>query len=281
MKNIKLSTFGKLNFFLFLIFLAPLLLVNLEVFNSNQIEPVSTPYDRLNEVFDETLEFLNSQDKLHKYFQEQIQENNFTDIEMIIFADDLLRKRFRHGDVVVNQRDNWVLYVFNYLSGNSENSLYTSALNPNVILNSPQAICNQQAIIFQGLMRSIGFEYMSINFNVPSSEVAFGHFASGVKVKDDWYFVDTNIEPQFNRTDPTIVTKLLSNDLEIFNSLYSPWAVPAIPNGSIYSSSLNEFPAKKGKFLQDFTYFLSNYVWVFFLCMGFACYFRVRGLDAE
>jgi len=260
----------------------PLVFVNSQFFSYEPIQAKLLVNAPLDELFEENLEFLDSKEKLQKYFQQKIQQRKFSDLEIITLADDLLRRRFRHGDTIVEPQDNWVLYVFNYLSGNWENSLYTSALNPNVILKSSYAICNQQAIIFQGLMQSMGFEYLSMNFNVPSSKTDFGHFASGVKVKDEWYFVDTDIEPSYNRSDPTIVPKLLNGDVELFNTLYPAWGVPNIPHGSIYSSSLNEFPGKKGKFLQDFTYFISNYAWIIFLTIYLASYFlTAKQLDAE
>lgn len=282
MNNGQLSTYRHISLFLFCIFVIPLIFVNTQFFSYEPTQAKSANNAPLNELFDKNLEFLDSQDKLKKYFQEQIQERKFSDMEVVILADDLLRQRFKHGDTVVDPKDNWLLYIFNYLSGNWGNSLYTSALNPDVILKSSYAICNQQAIIFQGLMQSMGFEYLSINFNVPSSKTDFGHFASGVKIENNWYFVDTDIEPSYDRSDATVIPKLLSGDVELFNTLYPVWGVPEIPSGSIYSSSLNEFPAKRGKFLQDFTYLSSNYAWIIWLIFYFASYFfKTKQLDAE
>jgi len=282
MSNNQLLSYKYVSLFLFCAFTIPLIFINTQFFTYEPIQAKSASNAPLNEIFEENLEFLNSKDSLHKYFQDQIQEKKISDLEIVTLADDLLRRRFRHGDIVIEPKENWLLYIFNYLSGNWENSLYTSALNPDVILRSPHAICNQQAIIFQGLMQFMGFEYLSINFNIPSPETDFGHFASAVKVQNNWYFVDTNIEPKYERLDPTVLPRLLSGDLKLFNSLYPRWSVSEIPDGSIYSSYLNEFPAKEGKFLQDFSYYISNYAWIIFLTMHFSSYFfQAKRLDAE
>ena len=50
---------------------------------------------------------------------------------------------------------------------------------------------------------------------------AFGHFASVVKQKDQWFLFDTNLEPIYDRRNSEINGKLLGGDDKILKYLYS------------------------------------------------------------
>jgi len=223
------------------------------------------------EQYDSELGFLDSMPKLEKYFLSEIQQNKLTKIEAIYFADQLLRDRFFHKDKRVSLADNWSLYLFNYFSKNKNNSLYISSIDPNYILQSEYALCNQQALIFQELMSVIDIDYQSVLFSIPRSPVAFGHFASAANIEGDWFFIDSNLEPSYEKSDSSILPRLLSSDEKLFNELYPEYAVQTIPEGAISVSSLNKNPAFLGYLLQKITGLFSNFAWIIVLIAYFGC----------
>ena len=199
-----------------------------------------------NEVYNSNLLFLNSMPKLEKYFLNEIEKKELTKTQAIYFADQLIRERFHHGDSEIAINENWLLHLFTFLSGKSQSNIYTSNLHPNNILENSYAICNQQAIIFQELMKAIDIEYQSVLFSISENSKYFGHFASAARVDDNWFFIDTNLEPSYKIEDYSILPRLINGDKELFNFLYPEYAVDRIPIGAISVSSLNKNPAGMG-----------------------------------
>ena len=223
------------------------------------------------EQYDSELEFLDSMSKLEKYFLSEIQTEELSKIEAIYFADQLLRNRFYHTDKPISLADNWALYLFNYFSKNKNNSLYISSVDPDYILKFKYALCNQQALIFQELMQAINIDYQSVLFNIPRSPVAFGHYASAARLDGDWFFIDSDLEPSYKERDSSILPRLLSGDVKVFNELYPEYAVSSIPKGAISVASLNKNPALLGYLLQKITGIFSNFAWILVLIAYFGC----------
>jgi len=209
--------------------------------------------------------------KLENYFIQLIETKQLTEIEAIYFADQLLRDRFFHKNKIVSLQDNWLLYLFNYFSKNKNNTLYLSSLDPNYILGSSHAYCNQQALIFQKLMSAINIDYQSVMFNIPRLPVAFGHFASAANSNGKWFFIDSNLEPSYDEGDYLVLPNLLKGDVKLFNKLYPEHAVDLIPEGSISMGYLNKNPAFYGYLLQKITYIFSNYAWLLMAVAYLGC----------
>ncbi len=261
-----LSVFLRQLFFvIFCIFFVLTIFFKIDFLKHEWILPDNTSHfinEVKNEKYNPNLSFLNSITKLEQYFLNEIEKKDLTNMEAIYFADELLRNRFYHQDTLISIHDNWLLYVFNFFSKNKNNSLYISSLDPNYILKSDHALCNQQALVFQELMKIINIDYQSILFSVPRSPVPFGHFASAARIDEDWFFIDTNLEPPYQQKDASILPRLLDGDLDLFNLLYSEFYVDSLPQGAISASYLNQNPAFMGNLLQKITYMISNYMWV-------------------
>lgn len=267
---------GKIFLLSFCIFLLLTVIFKLNIFNHDWLRPNYSSHfitEVKGEQYNPNLSFINSMPKLKKYFLNEIESKKLTNIESIYFADQLLRNRFYHGDKLVSIDDNWFLYLFNLFTKNRNNSLYISSVDPNYILKSNHALCNQQALIFQELMQTIGIDYQSVLFNIPRYPASFGHFASAALIDKNWYFIDTNLEPLYLSKDSSILPRLLNSDIELFNSLYPEYNVSNIPSGSISTSSLNQNPAFFGYLLQEITYIISNYFWLLCLFAYFFCRF--------
>lgn len=239
------------------------------------IPPHANSFYGSNEVQDEKydgqLRFLDSMSKLEKYFILSIEKKQLTKIEAIYFADQLLRKRFFHKNKTISLRDNWFLYLFNYFSENKNNTLYISSLDPDYILKSSHAYCNQQALIFQKLMQATNIDYQSVMFSIPRSPVTFGHFASAASSNGQWFFIDSNLEPSYDEGDHLILPSLLNGDVKLFNKLYPDYTVDLIPEGSISVGYLNKNPAFYGYWLQKITYIFSNYAWLLMAVAYLGC----------
>jgi len=271
--------FGRLFFVIFCLSFVLTIFFKIDFLKHEWILPNNTTHfiaDVKDEKYNSNLSFLNSMQKLENFFLNEIEERNLNNLEAIYFADELLRDRFYHKNTVISIKDNWFLYVFNFFSKNRNNSLYISSVDPNYILKSDHALCNQQALIFQKLMETINVDYQSILFNVPRSPVSFEHFASAARIDESWFFIDTNLEPPYQQNDATILPRLLDGDLELFNLLYSEFSADNLPPGAISTSSLNKNPAFMGNLLQKITYFISNYMWVSSLFSSFFFRFLSR-----
>ena len=229
------------------------------------------------EKFNQNLSYLNTLSKLEKYFLSEIERNNLQDRQIVSFADNLIRDRFKHDDAFIRLKDNWILHAFNFFTPHRDDTTYLSSLNPDYILKFDGAICNQQAIIFQQLMKAYNLDYQSVLFNIPRSPEPFGHFASAVKVNNEWIFIDTNLEPQYDSGDTKILDALLGGDVHLFNHLYPSYKVEEIPKGSIRVDHANQNPAFYGRIFQDFCYFLSWYGWA----ASLICYFLISRLKKK
>ena len=253
--------------------LSPTITTSEKKFTQNTLYTTS----KMEEKFNPNLSYLNTMSKLEEYFLLEIGRKELQGKEIVSFADNLIRDRFMHDDAFIRLKDNWILHAFNFFTPHRDDTTYLSSLNPDYILKFDGAICNQQAIIFQQLMKAYHLDYQSVLFNIPRSPEPFGHFASAVKVNNEWIFIDTNLEPQYDSGDTKILDALLGGDVHLFNHLYPSYKVEEIPKGSIRADHANQNPAFYGRIFQDFCYFLSWYGWA----ASLICYFLISRLKKK
>ena len=89
-------------------------------------------------------------------------------------------------------------------------------------------------------MKVSNIEYQSVLFNVPRSPKPFGHFASAAMIDNQWIFIDTNLEPEYDYRNYQILDALLSEDVDLFNHLYPNHKIEELPKGSIRVDYKNE-----------------------------------------
>ena len=95
------SFFRRFILSLSIIFLSLSIYFQLNFVNHNWIyPPITETYIEipLEEFFNKDLTYLNSLNKLEEFFLSTIITNKFNDIESVIFADELIRERFIHGN---------------------------------------------------------------------------------------------------------------------------------------------------------------------------------------
>tara|TARA_B100001113_G_scaffold236887_1_gene194776 strand:+ start:741 stop:1598 length:858 start_codon:yes stop_codon:yes gene_type:complete len=228
------------------------------------------------EIFDPNLGAVDSLIQLKSMIHQAIDDHDLSGIDVPIYIDDLVRKKFLHGLATISTNGNWAIKFIDKLFPNKE---IISALHPNDIVKSNRAICSQQAILFQELVKEFGFEYESVGISIPLHEplpddinLTFNHYASAVKVENDWYYFDSNLEPAYDRSNSEIYTKILAGELSEFNKLYPGYKFKEIKYGMIYTSNRNTFPAKKGVLIQQISKLVSFYGWLVLILLSFVFY---------
>ena len=225
----------------------------------------------LTEMYDEKIAKIDNFNDLKKFVDYEIKENNFEGIDIPIYIDDVVRRKYFHQTAYIAAETNWLLRVADYFF---PERLFLTAMDPTDLVKKNHSICSQQSIIFQELIKDYKFEYASIRFDIKLPDPDrwnFGHFASTVKVGGDWFFFDSNMEPVYDRKDSLIYKKILAADKEILTMFY-----PTSPDGYQFNfdlltkeminfSDLNRFPAKRGVMFQKITQFFSDFSWFLFL----------------
>ena len=215
------------------------------------------------EMYDEGIAKIDNLNDLKRLVDYEIKENNFEGIEIPIYIDDIVRRKYFHQTAYISTDTNWILKGADYFF---PERFFTSAMDPKELIQKNHGICSQQSIIFQELLKDYHFEYGSIrlDINVPNQE-NFGHFTSGVKIGSDWFYFDSNMEPVYNRKNPLIFKKVLEADQLVLERLYPQYNFDLVTKEMINFGDLNKFPAKKGVMFQKITQFVSNFSWFVFL----------------
>jgi len=161
----------------------------------------------------------------------------------------VVRKRFYHGYSFYSYSDNWMATM----AGKIIWSDLSAIVLPDDIMKHPMAACSQQAIVLMECFTRIGIDYRKVGFT--------GHFALEGKVKGNWYFFDTDMEPKFvNRR------KSLS---ELINSqeLLPSYANHIRPNFSSallepFYGEVNLAPAPRAAIFHKATFLLSKFLFL-------------------
>ena len=216
-----------------------------------------------NEIYDKNFETINNLAGLKSLIRSEIDNRNYEGIEIPIFIDDIVRKKYFHQTAYLAPNNNWVLKISDLLFPSKE---FLTAMDPKHLVKKNHGICNQQAIIFQEMIKDYEFQFASIGFDIKIPEQRnFGHFVSAVKVNKNWFYFDSNLEPHYDRRDSSVLKKVLEADKEILKKLYPRHDFDYVTEEMISFHSLNEFPAKGGVFFQKITFFFSNFLFLIFL----------------
>ena len=183
--------------------------------------------------------------------------------KLVNLIDDIIRKRFYHGYSEYSWKDNWLAVLAGKL-------FWYDLLCPVLeddILNYPNAACSQQGLVFQSMMRAYGIKYATIAFK-PDTKSPGGHYAVSAFYDEDWHYFDTNLEPAKLESAPSIESIIDSNLLmSIYSDKYNVWLKQKADLGLIERTNINIPSAKNAKLFHQFTYFLSNWLWLIALVM--------------
>ena len=218
---------------------------------------------KLIEMYDAKIANIDNLNDLKRLVDYEIQKNNFEGIDIPIYIDDIVRRKYFHQTAYISADTNWILKGADYFF---PEFFFLSAMDPKDLIKKNHGSCSQQSIIFQEFIKDYKFEYASIDLNIKiPNQINFGHFVSAVKVGGDWFYFDSNLEPVYDRKNALIVKKVLEADKEILKKLYPQYNFDLLTKEMIYMKELNRFPAKRGLMFQKITQFLSNFSWLVFL----------------
>ncbi len=196
-------------------------------------------------------------DEFKDQIRSDVNEQGLTGIEIPILIDEYVRNKFYHEYSVKPWNDNWVLAFVDLIV---PQYLLSGNMRPTDIIQYDYGLCNQQAILFQELIKDFGYDYGSVRFNIPD----FAHFASAVNVNGDWYFFDSNLEPIYDRTDPNIFYQIDAGNQQVLTRLYGDH-FRNVTSEMIELSEINFFPASRGVLAQTIFLYISWYGWIFLL----------------
>ena len=229
-------------------------------YTSNNFLPLP---EGLTEIYDEDIAKIDNLKDFKKLVDYEIKKNKLKDIDIPIYIDDIIRRKFFHETAYISADTNWILKWVDYFF---PEFFFLTAMEPTELMQKNHGLCSQQSIIFQELIKDYNFEYGSIrlDINIPNQE-NFGHFTSGVKVGNNWFYFDSNMEPVYNRKNSLIFKKVLEADKEVLERLYPQYNFDLVTQEMINFGDLNKFPAEKGVLFQKITQIFSNFSWLLFL----------------
>ena len=263
-----LITFYRLFFSLGLLLLALAVFLNassLVLSNSDSKDILPVPGSS-NEIYDEDFETINNLEDLRSLIKSEIDNRSYEGIDIPIFIDDIVRRKYFHQTAYLAANTNWVLRIFDLLFPSKE---FLTAMDPKHLIKKNHGICNQQAIMFQELIKDYEFQFASIGFDIKIPDQGnFGHFVSAVKIQEDWFYFDSNMEPNYDRSDPSIFSRVLEADKGLLKKLYPEYNFSLVTKDMIIFRDLNTFPAKRGVMFQKITQFFSNFSWIFLILIA-------------
>jgi len=218
------------------------------------------------EKFDPRLSYINSIEKLETYTDsiaaaKKMKPRSFEYVEML---ESVISQRFYHGFSHFTLSENWIAA----LSGKLLKEDYACKVQPEKIIQQPNAACSQQSLVMMALLRNKGLGYRSLGFP--------NHYAMEVLIAGEWYFFDANMEPSMSRQDRMLSSWKHQNDN--LKKYYDPNRCQLLDFqfGNAQTAIvgvINEVPAGNARLFHAVTGFLSMISWCFPLVLVF---FRLR-----
>ncbi|MBL0356514.1 MAG: hypothetical protein IPP72_06265 [Chitinophagaceae bacterium] len=208
------------------------------------------------EKFDPRLSYINSISKL-EYCADSIATVKHTGIHSYEYVEGLeaiIEERFYHGFSHFTVSENWMAaFAGRYLKED-----YACKVQPEAIMQQPNAACSQQALVMMAVLRNKGISYRSVGFP--------HHYAMEVLIDKEWYFFDANMEPGITKQQRMLCNWQHQNDKlkqyydgRLFNDLGFKFGIGATAT----IGKINEVPAQKARVFHAATGILSKILWCF------------------
>lgn len=221
----------------------------------------------IREKYDSTLANINSTAKLEILVEQISLEKGYSNSLAIIDSaayvytlDSLLQYKFYSNLANYSWSDNYIAaFLGNYIWFG-----FKSIVIPNDIVKFNRAICNQQAIVFQCLLRQKGFKTRGVGFHGDG----FGHYASEVFYNGQFHFFDANLEASYHSCYAIPSIEELVKDSTLLHEVYrsSPMKeriVKAYTNFLLPLEEPNLPIARNATIFQLTSKFLSNTLFIF------------------
>ena len=200
--------------------------------------------------------------------RQKVIERNISGIDIPILIDDYVRNKFYHTTLFYKPCENYILFFLDVIF---PEYFFRVVLNSDDIIKSNFAACNQQVIVFLDIVKEYGFEYGVVGFNA----INFEHLAGAVKFDGKWYFFDSNLEPKYDRSNPKIFDAVVASDKNTLHSMYKHAinrnliSLDNLKQKSISLKEISVLPGATGRSIQSITAYISKYIWIIFLLIGF------------
>ncbi|MES2849537.1 MAG: hypothetical protein V4685_10815 [Bacteroidota bacterium] len=230
------------------------ILLLLPNFFSAELSPV-TPY-KGKEKFDPSFARINSIKLLEEHTDSIALLKNITkrSFEYVELLESVIEQRFYHGFSHFNTSENWIAA----LAGKLIKEDFACKVQPEKIMQHPNAACSQQALVMMAVLRNKKISYRSLG--LPH------HYAMEVLIGNEWFFCDPNMEPGITREQ-----RMLSHwqhQTDILKQYYDSSRYPDLDyhfgkNQMVIVGTINEIPAQKARVFHSVTGILSKTVWLF------------------
>lgn len=176
---------------------------------------------------------------------------------------EVVRRRFYHGYSHYSLKENWLASF----AGATIWQDLSAIVLPNDIMKYPFAACSQQSIVMMECFRLKGINYRKVGFA--------HHFTLEGRINGQWYFFDTNMEPDFSVIPRKSFTALQRDKAlyVIYKQRLDSSGVDYDLAGSYYGK-VNERPAPNASLFQSTTKLFSHILWLFPLVFFFANFFK-------
>ena len=160
--------------------------------------------------------------------------------------------------VIIRLKENWMAA----LAGATVWDHLSAIVLPDDILKYSMAACSQQSIVMMECFKRKGIDYRKIGFD--------HHFALEGTIHGQWYFFDTNMEPDFSVVPRSSFASLKKN-----NELYTIYKAQLDSTGLEYGlanqfyGKVNQAPAPRASFFHSATKLFSRILWLFPLLLAF------------
>lgn len=181
----------------------------------------------------------------------------FDSLMYINLLNEVFISKYDHAFLLYSFSDNWSLFLFSELTQFKHRGIVI----PEHLLQYNIGICSQQALAFIAVVEKKGYRARPFRLNK--------HFCSEIFVNGKWRFIDTDLklhhpstlsmpsgeELKLNETlrNTYYLSNIQYDDREKANSFFD-WVEPA---------PVGKFAAPNLLLLHKFTFFISNYLWLF------------------
>lgn len=241
-----------------------LLLIAIALFAPNffteKINP-ELPYNG-KEKFNPSLSRLSSIVLLEKY-TDSIAQRRQIPIGSYAYAELLgavVEERFYHGFSHFSPSQNWVAAF----AGRLIKEDYACIVEPDKIMQHPNAACSQQAMVMMHVLRNKGMACRSLGFP--------HHYAIEVFADNEWYFFDANMEPPLTKGQRALTCWQHNNDMlkQHYDKKQHHHLDFQFGNGlKAYIGGVNEKPAQRAAMFHAATAAMSKILFLFPLLLIF------------
>jgi hypothetical protein len=240
----------------FLLIALSVLLLAPNFFNEdlNRDAYYTPPYDN-KEKYDPALGNINTLDKLENYIdhvagKKQIAPNS---LDYVVAIEDVIEKRFYHGFSHLTTAENWIAAVSEKLVGFG----LSCKVKPEDIMKHENAACSQQSMVMMEMLNRKKLPWRKVGFD--------HHYALEVKVNNNWYYFDPNMEPDMREADRLEANwKCCADNLKKYydTSRFTDLDYKFGLSKKVVIGAVNEKQAANAKLFQSATSVLSKTAWL-------------------